>query len=282
MLGNGRILMNGFLAADLGSTNLKVAAYDSDFHLLCSHSEEVICSRDGERTEFDPEAVFQSLLRGLRLCGEAFPSDMRAPKIVLTGQAESLVLSDAAGNPLRPAISWMDGRGEKEAAEIRAAFPEEESRRITGQLSVTTGWPAVKLLWLSRSEPDSFQNARWFFLLKDYILFRLTGKAVGDGRRARFTEEKRRIARKIAEMIESGETLFINSGTTTLYVMEELQKLPALTVVTNSIPLATEFSDHPNFNIILLGGNIDTTHSFTYGDDALAQLRKYRADKLIL
>ena len=101
-------------------------------------------------------------------------------------------------------------------------------------------------------------------------------------RKGRYTEEKRRIAKQIAGMIQSGETLFVNSGTTTLFVVEELQKLSALTIVTNSIPMAMEFSDYPNFNIILLGGNIDLTHSFTYGDDALAQLRKYRADKLIL
>lgn len=100
--------------------------------------------------------------------------------------------------------------------------------------------------------------------------------------KGRYTEEKRRIAKQIAGMIQSGETLFVNSGTTTLFVVEELQKLSALTIVTNSIPMAMEFSDYPNFNIILLGGNIDLTHSFTYGDDALAQLRKYRADKLIL
>ncbi len=172
--------MSGCLAVDLGSTNLKVIAYDGDFRPLRSHSEPVCYRREGEAVEFDAAECFQSLLRGLRLCGEAFPPECRCPKITLTGQAESLVLSDAQGTPVRPAISWMDGRGAGEAEEIRAAFPGEEAYRVTGQISVNTSWPAVNLLWLRRREPEALQRADWFFLLKDYMLFRLTGKAVGE------------------------------------------------------------------------------------------------------
>lgn len=172
--------MSGYLAVDLGSTNLKVIAYNEEFTPLRSHSEPVCYHREGELVEFDAAECFQSLLRGLRLCGEAFPPECRCPKITLTGQAESLVLSDAQGTPVRPAISWMDGRGGREAEEIQAAFPGEESCRITGQLSVNTSWPAVNLLWLRRQEPEVLQRADWFFLLKDYMLFRLTGKAVGE------------------------------------------------------------------------------------------------------
>ena len=103
------------------------------------------------------------------------------------------------------------------------------------------------------------------------------------GRRGRHADEKRRIAKRIASMIHSGETLFVNSGTTTLFVVEELKRLPRsehchqlhsdLQWNSTITPISTSFS---------WAGNMDQTRSFTYGDDALAQLRKYRADKLIL
>ena len=74
----------------------------------------------------------------------------------------------------------MDERGSAEAEEIGAAFPAGEAYQITGQLSATASWPAAKLLWLRRQEPETFEKADWFLLLKDYMLFRLTGKAVGE------------------------------------------------------------------------------------------------------
>jgi DeoR/GlpR family transcriptional regulator of sugar metabolism len=98
----------------------------------------------------------------------------------------------------------------------------------------------------------------------------------------KFEKEKRRIAVAAAKMINSNETIMINSGTTTFFIAQELKNLKALTVVTNSIVIAQELVPLPNFNVILLGGNYNAQYQFTYGEDALHQLRKYRTDKLIL
>ena len=43
-----------------------------------------------------------------------------------------------------------------------------------------------------------------------------------------------------------------------------------------------ELSGCPGIQLIALGGHIDPQHAFTYGDDALNQLRRYKADRLIL
>ena len=55
-----------------------------------------------------------------------------------------------------------------------------------------------------------------------------------------------------------------------------------LSIVTNSISIALEGTANPNFNIILLGGLINSKYQFTFGDDAIRQLKSYHADKLIL
>ena len=95
-------------------------------------------------------------------------------------------------------------------------------------------------------------------------------------------EQKEIIAKKIAGMIEDNDTIMLNSGTTTLLVFRALPTNLNLSIVTNSISIALEGATNSNFNIILLGGLINTKYQFTFGDDAIRQLKSYHADKLIL
>jgi DeoR/GlpR family transcriptional regulator of sugar metabolism len=92
--------------------------------------------------------------------------------------------------------------------------------------------------------------------------------------------EKVLIAQKIAEMIEPNDTIMLNAGTTTLLAFRHLPDDFNLNIVTNSISIALEASDNPNFNVILIGGSVNTKYQFTFGTDAVQQLRKYHADKL--
>lgn len=74
----------------------------------------------------------------------------------------------------------------------------------------------------------------------------------------------------------------LNSGTTTLLVFRKFPKDFNLSIITNSISIALEASSNPNYDVVLLGGSVNTKYQFTYGNDAAKQLRKYHADKLIL
>jgi len=93
---------------------------------------------------------------------------------------------------------------------------------------------------------------------------------------------KKRLAASVTEMIRDGDTILLNSGTTTYYIAVELKKRKNLNIVTNSISAAVELGDHPTFRVILLGGDINAQYSFTHGSDAQEQLRNYRADYCIL
>jgi len=95
-------------------------------------------------------------------------------------------------------------------------------------------------------------------------------------------EEKREIAREVAALVSDGDALMSNSGTTTLFVIQELKNIKNLTIVTNSIAISQEIGHYKNINVILLGGNLNPQYQFTYGDDAISQLKRYKADKLIL
>lgn len=95
-------------------------------------------------------------------------------------------------------------------------------------------------------------------------------------------EQKQSIARHIAAMIDENDTIMLNGGTTTLTVFRMIPATMNLNIVTNSVTIALEAGANPNFNVVLLGGLINSKYQFNYGDDAIDQLRKYHADKLIL
>lgn len=94
--------------------------------------------------------------------------------------------------------------------------------------------------------------------------------------------EKICIAEQTALLISEGDTIMMNSGTTTLFVVQQLKGIKNLTIMTNSITIAQEIGHCSNMNVILLGGNFNPQYQFTYGDDTISQLKRYKADKLIL
>ena len=94
--------------------------------------------------------------------------------------------------------------------------------------------------------------------------------------------EKVEIAEKIAGFIQNNDTVMLNAGTTTLLAFRKFPAEYNLNIVTNSIAIALEASSNPNYNVILTGGSVNTKYQFTYGTDAVRQVKKYHADKLIL
>jgi len=103
----------------------------------------------------------------------------------LTGQMHGLVLLDAAGEVLRPAILWNDQRTAAECDAIRTAVGPERLIEITGN-DALTGFTAPKLVWVRDHEPEIWARVAHVLLPKDYVRLRLTGeyaldKADGSG-----------------------------------------------------------------------------------------------------
>jgi xylulokinase len=94
--------------------------------------------------------------------------------IGLTGQMHGLVLLDAAGRVLRPAILWNDQRTQEQCEEIHRRIGREKFIQITGNVALT-GFTAPKILWVQQNEPEIYAQARHVLLPKDYIRLMLTG-----------------------------------------------------------------------------------------------------------
>ena len=81
------------------------------------------------------------------------------------------------------------------------------------------------------------------------------------------TDEKIVIAQKAAELIDEGASIFIDSGTTALYLVKEMADKPC-NIFTNGLAVATELAKKKNVVVNLLGGqlikeNLSTASSFS-------------------
>ena len=175
-----------YLGIDLGSTNTKAAIYDASLRLVGQMSCPVDYQRKNGFVEFDAECYFEKLASLIAQLTQKHGVQV-IHQIALTGQAESLVCIDASGHALMPAISWMDERSSEECRELAAQFDASRCEQVTGQQALLPTWPATKILWLRKHRPDVFSSTATFMLLKDYIVFRLTGRKLADMSIATFT-----------------------------------------------------------------------------------------------
>lgn len=175
-------------AVDLGTTNIKVALYDESLRNLAVARAPMTYRRDGALVEFDPDGVCDAVLALIEECArQAGPDRTASAHIVVTGQAESLVLLDGRGRPVAPGISWMDERSAEEAMEIGERFGALHAFAVTGQPEPVPTWPATKLRWLAKHQPRLLDVSRHVLMIKDYVIFRLTGVMAGEETTRGFT-----------------------------------------------------------------------------------------------
>jgi xylulokinase len=96
----------------------------------------------------------------------------------LASQVDGLVAVDADGEPLYPAIIWLDRRAVAQAGSIDG-LDRASIRRITG-LNLDASHVAPKILWLRDAHPDVFERAAGLLLPGSALVAWLTGEHVLD------------------------------------------------------------------------------------------------------
>ena len=88
----------------------------------------------------------------------------------------SVVALDDSGNPVRPALIWMDVRSAEQAEQMVAT--EDDALRINsnGSGPVSAEWMIPKALWIKQNEPENFDRAVTICEYQDYINLHLTGR----------------------------------------------------------------------------------------------------------
>lgn len=95
-------------------------------------------------------------------------------------------------------------------------------------------------------------------------------------------EERERIGLRAAELIQSGETVMIDSGSTTIEMARALAYLGThCTVITNSIPVAMTLG-HGTAQVLLCPGEYLATESATIGTETLEFLSRFNVDRCMI
>jgi DeoR family transcriptional regulator, aga operon transcriptional repressor len=96
--------------------------------------------------------------------------------------------------------------------------------------------------------------------------------------------EKVRIGKAAAELVRAGETIILDSGSTTAEIARHLKKLklPSLTVITNALNIAAELADHAGISLMMIGGLLRPISCSFVGPQAEAMMNDFHADRLFL
>ncbi|MDX2006597.1 MAG: DeoR/GlpR family DNA-binding transcription regulator [Meiothermus sp.] len=163
-------------------------------------------------------------------------------------------------------------------------FTPERQQRIIAELAakgrVEVG-ELVDLLQVSEATVRRDLKA----LAEQGYLQKTHGGAVGldtlylgwNARAGLHAEAKRRIGKTAASLVEPGQTVILDAGSTALEAARFLEARP-LTVITNSLDIAQSLEASPQLTLLLTGGEWDPKVRHFGGEAALTTLRLFRAD----
>jgi len=169
--------MTYLIGVDIGTSATKTVLFDENMQVRAEASASYPLSQPQNGwAEQQPTDWAQAALTTIRDCVTL----ARVPKeeirgIGLSGQMHGLVMLDAAGEVIRPAIIWCDQRTGAECEEITARVGQKRLISITANPALT-GFTASKILWVRKHEPENYARCRHILLPKDYVRYCLTGE----------------------------------------------------------------------------------------------------------
>ena len=168
------------IGADVGTTNIKVVAFDRSGRALESASSPTPTRYPGPgRAEHDPEELWSSFAATLRRVTERLDDPDRVASIAVASVGEAAVPLDARGAPTGDIIAWFDGRARPQAERLGRAAGKDRLFGLTG-LSLQPIFGLCKLLWLKENEPEAYSRTTTWLNVADFMAFRLCGVAATD------------------------------------------------------------------------------------------------------
>ncbi len=190
------------LGIDIGTSSVKCLALDTDSDPVTPppHGQAGIRGRGDAVVAFaqrayptsqphegwseqDPEDYLRALEHVVRECVAQCLGRRRTRDEIraaaLSTQADTLIIADEHGTPLRAAMTWMDTRGQAELRDLLAEHGQAWWYSELGQpLSVYSS--ACRLLWLRRHEPELMSSRPRIAFVPDFVARRLTGVWAAD------------------------------------------------------------------------------------------------------
>ena len=168
------------IGADIGTTNIKVLAFDRTGKAVARASSPTPTRypKPG-RAHHDAEELWGAFARTLREVTARLDDPRRVASVAVASFAEAAVPLDAEGRPTYDIIAWFDGRSRPQAERLGRELGGDRLFALTG-LSLQPIFGLCKLLWLKENEPDAFGRTATWLNTADYMAFRLSGVPATD------------------------------------------------------------------------------------------------------
>jgi DeoR family transcriptional regulator, aga operon transcriptional repressor len=157
---------------------------------------------------------------------------------------------------------------------------QNQGRVLVGELSQTLGISQITI----RKDLEHLQS-RGLVQRTHGGALRLQSGALFDPslqeKQKQHSQEKQRIADEAARMVQEGQCVMLDSGTTTTAVAHALMRFSQLTLITNAVNIAADLAN-TNFEVILIGGALRKNSSSLVGPLAEDVLDEMHADILFL
>lgn len=160
---------------DLGTTNCKAAAVSAQGEVVGVAAREYVLRtpRPGW-AEQQADDVWRCVVETLLSLAGKLPERQFAG-LCLSGAMHSVLIVDAKGQPLAPAMTWADQRAAAKTRELRSRTDAHALYERTGCPLQSIYYPA-KLRWWIEEAPEIARQAARFVALKDWVLYQLTGQ----------------------------------------------------------------------------------------------------------
>jgi L-xylulokinase len=167
------------LSVDNGGTYIKAALFDVKGNQIgiSRHYNQVVRPCEGW-AEYDMKSLWETNCRCMREVIERTDIDpQRIACIGFAGQGKGLYPVDVEGNPVRNGITSSDVRAQ---SYVDKWMNDGTSERLYGTTfqNASSGQPVSILRWMKDNEPKKYARIRWVFSMKDFLFYRLTGKAI--------------------------------------------------------------------------------------------------------
>ena len=168
-----------FLGIDMGSQGVRLVAAGEDGAVVSWASVPVQSPATAPGThEQHPADWWPAVCRASRLLldnlkGKGYGPDALAAMSV-DGTSGTLAPLDVAGNAVRPALMYNDGRSGAEAQAINA-LPDAAALCVKLGYRFASSFALAKIVWLLEQEPESFEQTAHLAHQADAVVGRLTG-----------------------------------------------------------------------------------------------------------
>ncbi len=172
--------MNYIIGIDIGTSGTKVVAFSHEGDIVGNayESYEPVAAPPG-RHELSPEVLFRAFENALSSLLVQLQGKGNLTAISFSAAMHSLLLIGKDHQPISNLITWADLRSRDQARELRNSELGLELYRLSGT-PIHPMTPLTKIIWFREMQQELFQRTIRFISIKEYIVFRLTGKYLVD------------------------------------------------------------------------------------------------------